>query len=88
MACPTRCRWCGARQEELELPDRVDVLVSEWMGHFLLSEGMLESVLDARDRLLKPGGLMLPSRCHLYLAALNDPGELRKVVIWARVYMH
>ncbi|XP_077564886.1 uncharacterized protein LOC144180417 [Haemaphysalis longicornis] len=72
--------------EELELPDRVDVLVSEWMGHFLLSEGMLESVIDARDRLLKPGGLMLPSRCHLYLAALNDP-ELHQEMVgfWGNV---
>ncbi len=29
---------------------KVDVLVSEWMGYFLLYENMLPSVLVARDR--------------------------------------
>uniref|UniRef100_A0A1E1XCQ6 type I protein arginine methyltransferase n=1 Tax=Amblyomma aureolatum TaxID=187763 RepID=A0A1E1XCQ6_9ACAR len=66
--------------EELELPERVDVLVSEWMGYFLLFEGMLDSVLRARDRLLRPGGLMLPSRCQLFLVALEDMGIYRRMV--------
>ena len=33
----------------------VDVIISEWMGNFLLKESMLETVLIARDRFLKPG---------------------------------
>ncbi|KAH6923981.1 hypothetical protein HPB50_010117 [Hyalomma asiaticum] len=68
------------RVEELELPERVDVLVSEWMGYFLLFEGMLDSVLQARDRLLRPGGLMLPNRCQLFLVALNDSDIDRRMV--------
>ena len=33
------------------LPDGpVDVIVSEWMGFYLLHESMLDSVLNARDR--------------------------------------
>lgn len=35
--------------ESLELPvDHVDIIVSEWMGYFLLYEKMLDSVLFAR----------------------------------------
>ncbi len=34
--------------------DRVDAIVSEWMGHALLYENMLPSVLFARDRYLNP----------------------------------
>uniref|UniRef100_A0A158RD88 Methyltransf_25 domain-containing protein n=1 Tax=Hydatigena taeniaeformis TaxID=6205 RepID=A0A158RD88_HYDTA len=34
--------------------DRVDAIVSEWMGHALLYENMLSSVLCARDRYLHP----------------------------------
>lgn len=30
--------------------------MSEWMGYFLLFESMLDTVLVARDRFLKPGG--------------------------------
>ncbi|KAJ1997688.1 hypothetical protein H4R26_005742, partial [Coemansia thaxteri] len=37
--------------EDLELPvDKVDIIISEWMGYFLLFEAMLDSVLVARDR--------------------------------------
>ena len=40
----------------------VDVLVSEWMGYFLLFEGMLKSVIHAREKHLRPGGLILPNK--------------------------
>lgn len=39
--------------EELELPvPKVDIIISEWMGYFLLFENMLNSVLYARDKWL------------------------------------
>jgi len=38
------------RVEDLELPEKVDLIVSEWMGFYLLHESMLASVLNARDR--------------------------------------
>jgi hypothetical protein len=41
--------------EEVALPEKVDVIISEWMGFYLLHESMLGSVLYARDRWLKPG---------------------------------
>ena len=47
---------------------KVDVIVSEWMGYALLFEAMFDSVIDARDRLLKPGGAVLPDRAALYVA--------------------
>lgn len=42
--------------EEIELPvARVDVIISEWMGYFLLFENMLNTVLYARDKWLVSG---------------------------------
>jgi len=38
------------RIEDVVLPEKVDVIVSEWMGFYLLHESMLASVLVARDR--------------------------------------
>ena len=59
--------------EEIELPVKnVDIIISEWMGYFLLYESMLDSVLWARDKYLVPGGKMLPDRAQLYVAALED----------------
>jgi len=45
--------------------DKVDIIVSEWMGYFLLYEAMLDSVLVARDKFLKPDGLMFPDQAIL-----------------------
>lgn len=39
--------------EEIELPvTQVDVIISEWMGYFLVYENMLNTVLYARDKWL------------------------------------
>ena len=45
---------------DVALPERVDVIVSEWLGGFGIDEGMLVPVIVARDRWLKPGGTMIP----------------------------
>ena len=50
-------RVIHGKVEDIQLPDgitQVDVVVSEWMGYALLYESMLDSVLVARDRFLKP----------------------------------
>ena len=61
------------RLEETALPeDQFDFILSEWMGYFLLFEGMLDSVIAARDKYLAPGGMVLPNRCTISLAAVSD----------------
>ena len=57
--------------EELNVPEKVDVIVSEWMGYFLVRESMAKSVIYARDTYLKPGGAMYPSHARLLLAPLD-----------------
>lgn len=57
----------------IEIKEKVDVLVSEWLGHFAFVEGMLEDVLAARDAHLAPGGRLLPSRVSAMLAPIDDP---------------
>ncbi|GKY92468.1 hypothetical protein MPSEU_000217200 [Mayamaea pseudoterrestris] len=54
----------------------VDIIVSEWMGYFLLRESMLDSVIRARDKFLKKGtGLMFPSHSTMYVAPIYDEEE-------------
>ena len=61
------------RVEEIELPvKQVDIIISEWMGYFLLYESMLDTVLFARDKWLVEGGLMLPDKTVLNLCAIED----------------
>ncbi|XP_046662593.1 protein arginine N-methyltransferase 6 [Homalodisca vitripennis] len=64
-------------QEQVEnvvLPCKVDVMISEWMGFYLLHEGMLDSILAARDKHLKEGGKMFPYKCIIYSAPCQLPG--------------
>ncbi|CAN0499969.1 unnamed protein product, partial [Laminaria digitata] len=58
--------------EEIELPEKVDVIVSEPIGFLLVHERMLESYVKARDRFLKPGGLMLPTIGDIVVAPITD----------------
>lgn len=62
-------KFVKGRLEDVKLPvEKVDVIVSEWMGYFLLFEGMLDSVIYARKNYLKEGGLLMPNRCTISLA--------------------
>jgi len=56
--------------EQQTLPEKVDIIISEWMGYFLLRESMFDSVIVARDNWLVPGGAMFPSHAQLHMAPL------------------
>ena len=57
---------------DLDLPAQVDVIVSEWLGGFGIDEGMLAPVIAARDRWLKPGGIMIPDSVTAWTALVHD----------------
>jgi protein arginine N-methyltransferase 1 len=57
--------------EDITLPEKVDVIISEWMGYFLLRESMFDSVIWARDRWLKPTGVMYPSHARMWMAPIR-----------------
>ena len=62
--------------EEVELDEKVDIMVSEWMGFYLLHESMLNSVVIARDKHLnEETGICLPSHATIFSAACDykDP---------------
>jgi protein arginine N-methyltransferase 1 len=76
------------KMEEVVLPfPQVDIIVSEWMGYFLLYESMLDTVLYARDRYLAPGGKIFPDQATIYVAGIED-GEYKddKIGFWDNVY--
>ncbi|XP_011298245.1 protein arginine N-methyltransferase 1 [Fopius arisanus] len=76
------------RLEDIDLGvEKVDAIVSEWMGYFLLFEGMLDTVIYARDHYLKPGGKLLPNRCTLTLVGSGDTKRYVDLVdYWSNVY--
>jgi len=58
--------------ESVEIPEKVDIIISEWMGYFLLRESMLDSVLVARDRFLKEDGSLYPSHARMLMAPVRS----------------
>lgn len=65
------------KMEEVELPfPKVDIIISEWMGYFLLYESMLDTVLYARDTYLQKDGLIFPDKATIYFAGIED-GEYK-----------
>lgn len=46
----------------VDMPGRADVLVSEILANSFVEEGVVPSINDARERLLKPGARLIPSR--------------------------
>ncbi len=77
-----------SKVEEAILPvDKVDIIISEWMGYFLLYESMLDTLLFARDKWLKKDGYLLPDKAQIYLAGIQDSlYKYNKIDSWDNVY--
>jgi len=58
--------------ETLELPEKVDVIVSEWLGGYGVDENLLPVVILARDRWLKPGGRLIPETMTAWIVPAYD----------------
>lgn len=66
MAPPQLSPLCSAvitifkgKVEEVELPvEKVDIIISEWMGYCLFYESMLNTVIFARDKWLVGGSIV------------------------------
>ena len=78
-----------SKMEDVTLPvDTVDIIISEWMGYFLLYESMLNTVIYARDKWLKKDtGVVFPDKAVLYISAVED-GIMKKdrIDFWKYVY--
>jgi len=67
----------------------VDIIISEWMGYFLLYESMLDTVLFARDKwLISNGeGVIFPDKAIMYLCAAEDEvAKADRIDFWSNVY--
>ena len=77
--------------EEIELPEKVDVIISEPMGYMLYNERMLETYLHAK-KWLKPNGKMFPSRGDLHVAPFCDEAlymeQYNKANFWYQASFH
>ncbi len=78
----TGIEFVQANSREFTPPEPVDVVVHEQMGDELFNENMLQNVLDLRDRVLRPGGRILPSRFRLFVEPVSMHGAMRVRRFW------
>jgi hypothetical protein len=60
------------KSSQLELPERVDMVICDHVGYFGFDYGVVEFLGDAKQRLLKPGGTLVPSSIRLHVAAVGS----------------
>jgi predicted RNA methylase len=74
--------------EEVDLPEKVDIIISVFTGNFLLEEDLLPSLFYAREHYLKPGGIMLPQAGIMEAVPVCAP-ELyaEDVEVWSQPHM-
>lgn len=81
-----RVTFIRERSTAAELPEKVDLVVTEQIGRFGIEVGdLVECLTDARARLLKPGGRLIPAQVDLCVAPVECPAAFEKVVFWEKV---
>lgn len=81
-----RVTFFHGSSKDFELDRPADVLVSETLGSFGLEENTLDFTLDARRRLIRPGGLLLPRALRVWVAPVTHPQAHARVAFWADVH--
>lgn len=75
-----RIHFIQAVSTDIDLPEQVDGFVSDLHGVLPLYRKGIVSILDARDRFLKPGGWIIPARETLWAAVLTSASAHAHVV--------
>jgi hypothetical protein len=67
-----RMIFLQGKAEGIELPEKVDVIISVFTGNLLFSEDLLPVLFRARDSFLRSGGCLLPDRGELWAVPIMD----------------
>jgi len=78
-----RIEFLGGWSVEVGIPEPADVLITETIGNAGLDEGIIAWTSDARQRLLRPGAVVLPQRLRLWVAAAEAFDDHALVSDWS-----
>lgn len=77
--CADRIRFIQELSTRVTLPEPVDVIVSDLRGVLPLFRNHLATIKDARERFLRPGGVLIPASDSLWAAPVEAPASYLKV---------
>jgi protein arginine N-methyltransferase 1 len=75
-----RITFLQMRSADVGLPEQVDVIVSDLASALPLFEDHLPSIVAARNRFLKPGGVLIPQRARLFCAPVSSAALYASIV--------
>ena len=78
-----RIEFIEASSDEVDLPERADVVVSETIGSVGLDEGIMVWAADARRRLAKPDAKFIPNQVDVRAALVDVPRDFEPVNRWS-----
>lgn len=73
-----RVAFHQAMSFDVELPQPANVVVTDPRGVLPLKERAIPTIIDARRRLLKPGGVLIPQQDTIWAALVEAPGIYHK----------
>jgi protein arginine N-methyltransferase 1 len=71
--CADRIQFIHQMSTEVTLPEQVDVLVCDLRGAMPWYAQSVTSIIDARRRLVRPGGILIPQQDELFAAVVEAP---------------
>ena len=78
----TNIEFVQANSREFTPPEKVDVVLHEQMGDELFNENMVNNLLDLRNRVLAPGGRILPAEFQLFVEPVSFHESRRVRRFW------
>ena len=83
----TNCRFIQRHSTLVKNPVQADIVVSETLGNYALEERILETMDDARQRFLKPGGTLIPAKLTQSCCPIVSDRLVREIDTWGAVGM-
>src|ERR1043165_369551 len=78
--CAERIEFFQNLSTKVTLPEPVTIIISDLRGVLPWFQKHIPSIVDARQRLLAPGGVLIPRRDTLWAALVETPEQYEKVV--------
>jgi protein arginine N-methyltransferase 1 len=76
--------WLEREARDVTLPEPIDVLVSECFGPLAVGGTMLAALVRLRERVLRPGGAVVPSSVTPWIAPVEAPRDWAYTSVWTR----
>jgi protein arginine N-methyltransferase 1 len=87
--CADKIEFFQNYSTKITLPERAEIIISDLRGVLPWYEGHLSSIIDARNRLLAPGGVLIPKRDVVWASVVEAAERYSEIVApWKRTDMN